>query len=99
MTSSVFSYDESVAGDAQSSLRGVITGVEGSLSDLDGFVKHVKSNWDGDEMTIYEGIQAKWDSAAATVKEILTSVSTALESTTTSVQDMRGQVRSTLQKS
>jgi hypothetical protein len=53
----------------------------------------------GDEMDTYAGIQAKWDSAADTVKQILASVHQALGSTAGSVKDMRGQVRSALQSS
>ncbi len=97
MGQSVFSYNEATAESASGDLSGVIAGLEGSLQDLGGFVAAVKSNWDGDEMDTYSGIQAKWDSAAATVQEILTSVSQALGANTSSVKDMRGQVRSTLQ--
>jgi 6 kDa early secretory antigenic target len=97
MGDSVFSYNEATADAASGDLAGVISGLESSLSDLGGFVSSVKSAWDGDEMETYGGIQAKWDSAAATVQEILTSVSKALEANTSSVKDMRGQVRGALQ--
>ncbi|MFC7547920.1 WXG100 family type VII secretion target [Plantactinospora sp. GCM10030261] len=95
--SDVFSYDESTAGSAQGDIASVANGVQASLDDLSNFVSRVKSNWDGDEMEIYHGIQAQWDGAAATVKQILDSVKQALGQTTTSVQEMRGQVRGTLQ--
>lgn len=93
----VFSYDEAVADSAHGDLAGVISGLNAHLDDLSGFVSRVKSNWNGDEMDTYAGIQAKWDSAADTVKQILNSVHQALGSTTGSVKDMRGQVRSALQ--
>jgi uncharacterized protein YukE len=93
----IFSYDEAVADSAHGDLAGVISGLQASLDDLGGFVSRVKSNWQGDEMEEYAGIQAKWDSASATVKQILGSVHQALGSTTSSVKDMRGQVRAALQ--
>jgi WXG100 family type VII secretion target len=96
--SDVFSYDEAVADSAHADLQGVISGLQASLDDLSGFVSRVKANWDGDEMDLYGGVQAKWDSSAATVKQILDSVHQALGSTTGSVKDMRGQVRGALQK-
>jgi len=94
----VFSYDEAVADAAHGDLQSVISGLQASLDDLSGFVSRVKSNWDGDEMELYGGVQAKWDSSAATVKQILDAVHQALGSTTGSVKDMRGQVRGALQK-
>jgi WXG100 family type VII secretion target len=93
----IYSYDESVAESAHGDLAGVQSGLQASLDDLSGFVAKVKSSWQGDEQDEYTGIQAKWDSAATTVREILASVHTALGSNTSSVKDMRGQVRSALQ--
>ena len=95
----VFSFNESTADSSHGDLGSVISGMESSLADLGGFVSSVKSSWDGDEMDTYAGIQAQWDSAASTVQEILTSVREALGSTTSSVKDMRGQVRGALQSS
>ncbi len=94
----VFSYNEATADTAHGDLGSVISGLESSLTDLGGFVNSVKSNWDGDEMDEYTGIQTQWDNAADTVREILASVRTALGSTTSSVKDMRGQVRTALAK-
>jgi ESAT-6 family protein len=94
----VFSYDESVADSAHGDLAGVMSGIQTHLEDLSGFVSRVKSNWTGDEQETYGAIQAKWDSAAQTVTQILNSVHQALGSTTSSVKDMRGQVRSALQQ-
>jgi WXG100 family type VII secretion target len=96
--SGVFSYDESAAGSAHSDIGAVANGVQGSLDDLSNFVARVKSNWEGDEMEMYNGIQSQWDGAAATVKQILDSVRSSLGQTTSSVQEMRGQVRGTLQQ-
>lgn len=93
-----FSYDEAVADTAHSDLQGVASGLQASLDDLSGFVARVQAHWDGDEMDLYHGTQAKWDNAAGTVSQILTSVQTALGSTTSSVKDMRGHVRTALQK-
>ena len=96
MSGGVFSYNEATADSASGSLGAVISGLESSLADLGGFVAGVKSSWDGDEQDTYAAVQAKWDSAAATVQEILSAVSKALTSTTSGVKDMRGQVRTAL---
>jgi len=92
----VFSYDEAVADSAHGDLQSVMSGLQASLDDLSGFVSRVKSNWEGDEMDLYGGVQSKWDSSADTVRQILASVHQALGSTTSSVKDMRGQVRGAL---
>jgi uncharacterized protein YukE len=68
-----------------------------SLDDRTSFVARVKANWEGDEMEIYNGIQQQWNTAADTVKQILDSVKQALGQTTSSVQEVRGQVRGSLQ--
>jgi WXG100 family type VII secretion target len=96
--SGVFSYDESTAGTAHADITAVANGIQASLDDLSNFVNRVRSNWEGDEMEIYNGIQQQWNTAADTVKQILDSVGQALGQTTSSVQDMRGQVRGALQK-
>lgn len=92
----VFSYNEATADAASSSLGSVIAGLESTLSDLSGFVGSVKSSWEGDEQDTYAGVQAKWDSAAKTVSDILDAVSKSLSATTSGVKDMRSQVRSAL---
>lgn len=96
--SDVFSYDESVAEDAHGNIMSVANGLEATLNDLTSFVNQVKSNWQGDEQEQYAQIQAQWDSSAQEVRNILNQVRDALGHTTSSVQQMRGQVRSALQK-
>jgi WXG100 family type VII secretion target len=98
MSGGVFSYDESTASTAHGDIVAVANGVQASLDDLGNFVARVRSNWEGDEMEAYNGIQHQWDTSAATVKQILDSVKSALGQTTSSVQEMRGQVRSALQQ-
>jgi WXG100 family type VII secretion target len=95
--SATFSYDEAVADSAHGDLAGIRAGLQASLSDLSGFVSRVRASWQGDEQEEYAAIQAKWDAAAATVREILDSVHSALGSNTSSVQSMRSQVRTALQ--
>jgi WXG100 family type VII secretion target len=95
--SDVFSYDESTAGTAHGDISSVAQGLQASLDDLTGFVNRVKANWEGDEMEVYDGVQLKWNNASDTVKQILNSVTQALGQTTSSVQEMRGQVRGALQ--
>lgn len=97
MANDIFSYDESVASTSHDDIGSVAQGVQGSLDDLGGFVTRVRANWDGDEMDLYDDIQRRWDTAAATVSGILRSVQGALGETTVSVQEMRGQVRGALQ--
>ncbi len=94
--SGIYSYDESVADSAHGDLASVKAGLQASLDDLSGFVAKVKSSWQGDEQDEYSGVQLKWDSAAATVQEILATVHGALGTNTSSVMDMRSQVRSAL---
>lgn len=98
MADGVFSYNEGVAGTSRDDLGTVMAGVDSSLTDLGGFVSAAKANWEGDEMEAYGAIQASWDQAAATVREILGSVQTALGTTTESVITMRSQVTSALQQ-
>ncbi len=93
----IFSYDESVAETAHGDISSVAQGLRATLDDLSGFVNRVRANWEGDEMEVYNGIQQQWDSAAQTVSEILDSVMQALGQTTSSVQEMRSQVRGALQ--
>ncbi len=93
---SVFAFNEATGATSHDDLGSVINGLESSLTDLGGFVNSVKSNWDGDEMDEYAGVQTQWDNAAATVKEILASVRTVLGATNSSVGQMRGQVRAAL---
>jgi uncharacterized protein YukE len=94
----VFAYNEATGQTSHDDLGSVISGLEASLSDLGGFVNSVKSNWDGDEMDEYTGIQSQWDGAADTVKAILASVRQVLGSTNSSVGEMRSQVRAALAK-
>jgi WXG100 family type VII secretion target len=94
---SVHSYDESVGATAHGDIGSVAQGVSSSLDELGSFVSRVKSSWEGDELDSYAGIQQKWDSAAATVREILTSVQGALGQTNSSVSEMRGRVRGAIQ--
>lgn len=93
---SVQSYDESVAQNVHSDVQSTIQGLEGSLTELGGFVNTVKSSWDGDEMEQYGQIQANWDKCAGTVREILSQVHQALGTNTESVVTMRGRVKGAL---
>jgi uncharacterized protein YukE len=74
MANDIFSYDESVAGASHGDIGTVATGLQSSLDDLGGFVNRVRTNWEGDEMELYDGIQRRWDTAAATVSDILRAV-------------------------
>lgn len=94
---SVFSFDEAVAGSTEADLQRVAADLQASLDDLGGFVSRVRSAWEGDEQESYTGIQQKWDTSAAVIQEILNAVKAALGTTTSSVGEMRGKVRSSLQ--
>ncbi len=93
----VYSYDSAVARDAEGSLGGTISALEGSLAELSAFVNRACANWEGDEQVLYRGIQTQWDGAASQIRDILTQVRTSLGQTTESVEAMRGKVRATLQ--
>lgn len=93
----VYSYDSAVARDAEGGLSGTIASLQGSLDELGGFVNGVCANWEGDEQAVYRGIQTRWDSAAAQVRDILDQIRAALGQTTESVETMRARVSQTLQ--
>ena len=97
MGNDTYGYDAAVATDAEGRLGQIAAALESQIKDLTTFVNGVCSTWDGDEKELYRGIQAQWNTAAGNVSEILTSIKTVLGSTTTSVGEMRGQVRRTLQ--
>lgn len=99
MSQSIQSYDDSVAQSAHGEVQQVISGLEGSLDELGGFVNSVKSAWDGDEMDQYASVQANWDKCASSVKQILQQVHQALGSNNESVTAMRGKVKGTLSTS
>ncbi|WP_336086837.1 WXG100 family type VII secretion target [Nocardia sp. SSK8] len=94
--SDLFSYDEAVADGASQDLLSVAAGIESSLDELSGYVGRVQSQWDGDEMHVYQGIQSQWDTAADTIRDILRQMTGALENNTGLVRDMRTQVRGSL---
>jgi 6 kDa early secretory antigenic target len=93
----VYSYDSAVARDAEGGLSGTIASLQGNLDELGGFVNGVCANWEGDEQAIYRGIQSRWDSAAAQVRDILGQIRITLGQTTESVDTMRARVGQTLQ--
>ena len=93
----VYSYDSAVARDAEGGLSGTIASLQGDLDELGGFVNTVCANWEGDEQAIYRGIQARWDSAAGQVRDILDQIRATLGQTTESVETMRARVSQTLQ--
>ena len=93
----VYSYDSAVARDAEGGLSGTIASLQGNLDELGGFVNGVCANWEGDEQAIYRGIQSRWDSAAAQVRDILGQIRITLGQTTESVDTMRARVGQSLQ--
>lgn len=95
--SNIVSYDSAAANSAEAGLASTASSLEATLTELDGFVRQVASNWEGDEQGIYQGIQSKWDGAATEIRTILTQIKTGLNKNTASVDEMRGRVRSALQ--
>lgn len=98
MTTGVFAFDESKGATTGTELATVMTDLQSSLTDLDGFVTTVKSAWDGDEMELYGTIHDAWKKNAKTVQDILDGVHSAIGSVTTSVGDMRTNVRASLKE-
>lgn len=94
---SIVSYDSAIARDAESGLGQTAASLEANLGELSAFVNQVCSNWEGDEQTLYRGIQTRWDTAAAEIRQILERIKVGLGNNTTSVDAMRQRVRSTLQ--
>lgn len=93
-----FAFDETKGATTGTDLATVMTDLQAAVDDLDGFVTTVKANWDGDEMELYNAIHEAWNKNAKTVKEILGGVHSAIGSVTTSVGDLRQNVRESLKE-
>lgn len=98
MTAGVFAFDEGKGATTGTEIGTVMTDLQSSLTDLDGFVTTVKSAWDGDEMEAYSTIHDNWAKSAKTVQDILDGVHSAIGSVTTAVGDMRTNVRDSLKE-
>lgn len=98
-TPGVFAFNTDTASGTESSLATVITDLGTTLTDLDGFVTSVKSEWDGDEMELYNAIHTGWKKNAKTVQDILDGVHKAIGSVKTSVVDLRQNVRDAMKES
>lgn len=96
MTTGVFAFDTNDACMVETNLGSLITGLAGTLTDLDGFVTFVKANWTGDEMQLYSTIQDDWKKNAKTVQDILDGIHKAIGSVKTSTGDVRQNVRDSL---
>lgn len=94
--SDMYSYDEGGADTAGDDLASIVSALESSLEQLQGYVSSVESQWNADEQILYRGVQTKWGNAASSVNEILGQMKTALGANTEQVRDMRAQVRSAL---
>lgn len=97
-TPGIFAFDTDKAGTVETSLGTLITDLSTTLSDLDGFVTWVKSEWDGDEMEFYNTIHNGWKKNAKTVQDILDGVHKAIGSVKTSVVDLRQNVRDSMKE-
>lgn len=98
MTTGVFAFDETKGAAVGTDLSTVMTDLQTALDDLDAFVVKVKGDWDGDEMELYTTIHDEWKKNAKTVQEILDGVHSAIGSVTTSVADLRQNVRDSLKE-
>lgn len=93
MSTGIFAFNQDTGTSVKSSLSTVMTDLETALSDLEVFVVKVKADWDGDEMELYSTIYQGWKKNAKQVQDILEGVHSAIGSVTTSVNDMRENVR------
>lgn len=98
MSTGVFAFDETKGATAGTDLGTVMTDLQSALDDLDAFVVKVKGDWDGDEMELYGTIHDEWKKNATTVQDILDGVHSAIGSVTTSVGDLRTNVRDSLKE-
>ncbi|MDO5627631.1 MAG: WXG100 family type VII secretion target [Mobilicoccus sp.] len=94
----IVSYDSAVAREAESSLKATANHLQNTLAELSSYVGQVCSGWEGDEQVVYRDIQNRWDRAANEIHQILNRITVSLGNNTTSVESMRAQVRSALQK-
>ncbi|MCT1513641.1 WXG100 family type VII secretion target [Dietzia cercidiphylli] len=85
----MYQYDAAKAADAEDRVETAARNLETTLGDLDGKVKELASNWEGDEQEAYAGVQAKWDNAAASVTQILVEIRRIIGENTEDVQNMK----------
>lgn len=98
MSTGIFAFNQDTGTSVESSLSTVMSDLETALSDLDVFVVKVRADWDGDEMQLYDTIYQGWKKNAEQVGKILEGVHSAIGSVTTSVNDMRENVRKSFQE-
>lgn len=92
----MYQYDAAKAADAEDRVETAARNLETTLGDLDGKVKELASNWEGDEQEAYAGVQAKWDQAAASVTQILVEIRRIIGENTEDVQTMKTGIGSRL---
>ncbi|HIW68107.1 MAG TPA: WXG100 family type VII secretion target [Candidatus Dietzia merdigallinarum] len=85
----MYQYDAAKAADAEDRVETAARNIETTMTDLDGKVKQLASQWEGDEQEQYAGVQAKWDSAAASVAQILVDIRRIIGENTEDVQAMQ----------
>lgn len=94
----VLAFDHDNATGSQASLATVVSGLETSLVDLDGFVNFVLSQWKGTESDAYQAVHQQWSKSAGTVQDILKGCHTALGTVDKAIQEMRDNARKAMQK-
>ena len=85
----MYQYDAAKAADAEDRVETAARNIETTMTDLDGKVKQLASQWGGDEQEQYAGVRAKWDSAAASVAQILVDNRRIIGENTEDVQAMQ----------
>jgi len=65
---------------AGSNIQGAAGKVQQSLEDLKQYLAPLTASWEGEAMTTYQALQAKWNQAAADLQQVLHSIGVAVHS-------------------
>lgn len=68
---------DAVAG-AQADTAATYAAMNSELADLRAYLAPLVANWTGQAASSYQGLQAKWDTAAADLNSVLNTISAAL---------------------
>ncbi len=98
MSDDTYAYDASVAETASGDIEQLASGIENTLSEMDGDMRKLAGGaWEGEEQEQYQGIHGKWSSSAEQARGVLNQVRAALDENTQGVAETRQNVAKSLQ--
>ena len=71
-------YDFGAIDGARADIAGTSGNINGKLADLKSFIAPLVAEWDGKASAAYQAQQAKWDSAAADLNQVLEAIGRAV---------------------